>query len=108
VKPLRDWSAPRVVAVALAWLLGLPVLAAPAVFGAVGWLARTERERAGTAARDSIVPGLRVDYLQDSADLVISFASPGGMLLLGLLLLPPLALCLAWIVARRRHSDQPT
>ena len=105
MKPLRDWSAPRVVGVALAWLLGLPVLAAPAVFGAVGWLARTERERPVTAAGDSMAPGLRVEYRPpESGDLVISLASPGGMLLLGLLFLPPLALCLAWIVARRRRA----
>lgn len=108
MKPLREWSARRVGAVAIVWLLGLPTLAAPALFGAVGWLARAERERAVTAAQDSIVPGLRIDYApQQPGDFVISFANPGVMLMLGLLVLPPLALFLAWVVARGR-STQPT
>jgi hypothetical protein len=109
VKPLREWSGRRVVAVALAWLVGLPMLTAPAVFGGVAWLARAERERAITAVPDSLAPGLRVDYLPPQPSdfyLVTSFANPGVTLLLGLLLLPPLALCLTWLVVRRRRSDQ--
>lgn len=90
--------------VALTWVLGLPLLAAPAVFGAVGWLARTERESA-VATPDSVAPGLRVAYVPpDSPDALI--ANPGVMLALGFLLLPPLALCLTWIVARRRRPAQ--
>ena len=106
MKPLRQWSARRVGTVAIVWLIGLPTLAAPALFGAVGWLARAERERAVTAAQDSIVPGLRIDYLpQQPGDFVISLANPGVMLMLGVLLLPPLALWIAWIVARGRSAQ---
>jgi hypothetical protein len=109
MKPLRDWSGRRVVALAVAWVLGLPALVAPALFGAVGWLARTERERAITAIPDSLAPGLRVAYLPpEGGDFSISFVSPGVMLLLAFLLLPPLALCVAWVVARRRRSDRLT
>jgi hypothetical protein len=108
VKPLRDWSAARVLAVALAWLLGLPTLAAPAVFGAVGWLARAERERAVTAVRDSVAPGLRVAYLPpESGDFLMSIPGPGVALFLAFFLLPPLAFCLAWVVTRRRHPGRP-
>jgi hypothetical protein len=107
VKPLREWSGRRVVAVALAWLVGLPMLTAPAVFGGVAWLARAEREGAITAIPDSLAPGLRVDLPAQPSDFyfMTSFANPGVALLLGLLLLPPLALCLAWLVARHRRSD---
>jgi len=109
VKPLREWSGRRVVAVALAWLVGLPTLTAPAVFGGFAWLARAERERAITAIPDSLAPGLRVAYLPPQPSdfyLVTSFANPGVALLLALLLIPPLALCLTWLVARRRRSDR--
>ena len=106
--PLRDWPGRRVVAIALAWVLGLPLLAAPAVFGAVAWLARTERERAATAIPDSVAPGLRVTLPTEPADFLISAAGPGVILLLALLFVPPLALCLAWIVAQRRRSYQHT
>jgi hypothetical protein len=108
VKPLREWSGRRIGTVAVVWLIGLPTLAAPALFGAVGWLARAERERAVTAAQDSIIPGLRIAYAPPQpGDFVISLANPGVMLMLGLLVLPPLALCLAWMIARGR-STQPT
>jgi hypothetical protein len=109
VKPLREWSARRVLVVALVWLLGLPVLVAPGVFGAVGWLARAEREGAATAVPDSIAPGLRVAYSPPEAgDVLMSVAAPGVMILLALLLVPPVALCLAWIVTRRRRPRPAT
>ena len=108
MKPLREWSGRRVGTVAVVWLIGLPTLAAPATFGAVGWLARAERERGVTAAQDSIVPGLRVAYTPPQPhDFFIAFDNPGVMLMLGLLVLPPLALWVGWVVARGR-SAQPT
>jgi hypothetical protein len=108
VKPLRDWSGRRVVALALAWVIGLPLLAAPAMFGAVAWLARTERERAATAVPDSVAPGLRITLPPEPSDLLTSAAGPGVIVLLGVLFLPPLALCLAWIAAQRRDSYKRT
>jgi predicted outer membrane lipoprotein len=109
VRPLRDWPGRRVLAIALAWVLGLPLLAAPAVFGAVAWLARTERERAAPAIPDSVAPGLRITYLPpEPGDFLMSAAGPGVLLLLGVLLVPPLALCVAWIVAQRRRSGKRT
>jgi hypothetical protein len=107
VKSLREWSGRRVAAVALGWILGLPLLAAPALFGAVGWLARAERQRA-VVVPDSVAPGLRVDYgAAQSSDVLISFAGPGVILLLTLFLVPPLALSVTWLIARRSQSDQP-
>ncbi len=108
MKPLRDWSGRRVAAVALVWLLGLPTLVAPAVFGAVGWLARAERERDVAPVADSLAPALRGVLPPQADDFAIVFAGPGAMLLLGFFLLPPLVLVLAWIVARRRRSNQLT
>jgi hypothetical protein len=107
VKPLREWSGRRIIAVGLTWLLGLPVLVAPAVFGAVGWLARTERARGAAPIADSLAPGLRVDYAPMARDFSISLFAPETMLVLGLFVLPPIALVLAWMVARRRRSTQP-
>jgi hypothetical protein len=106
IKPFREWSGRRVVAVALVWAVGLPLLVAPAVFGAVGWLARTERERGAARIADSLAPGLRVDYAPQGGDFSMSFVGPEIMLLLGIFLLPPIALSVAWIVVRRRRFTE--
>jgi hypothetical protein len=89
--------------VALGWLAGVPLLAAPAIFGAVGWLARAERDRPISAA-DSLVPGLRVEYLPpQSSDFTLSLVGPELAVITALLLLPPAVLCFAWLAARRRR-----
>jgi hypothetical protein len=106
IKPLHEWSGRRVVAIALVWVVGLPLLVAPAVFGAVGWLARTERERGAARVADSLAPGLRVDYAPQVSDFSMSVVGTEIMLLVGMFLLPPIALCLAWIILRRRRVTQ--
>ena len=104
MKPLREWSARRMLILSLVWLVGLPILVSPALFGAVGWLARAERERGAAAAPDSLAPHLRVAYRPpESGDFPASFAGPGAALALGLFLLPPAALWLTWMVARKRR-----
>lgn len=104
LKPLREWSGRRLTAVALSWLVGIPLLAAPAIFGAVGWLARAERDRQVSAAADSVAPGLRVAYLPpQGSDFTISVMSSELGVTTLLFLLPPVALCLAWLAARRRR-----
>jgi hypothetical protein len=91
-----------VAVVSLVWLVGLPLLTAPALFGAAGWLARAERDR-GAAMHDSLgAPALR-GILPPQPDIVV--AGPVALIVLGLLLLPPLALWVAWAVARSRGED---
>ena len=101
--PLRDWSARRVTIVSLAWVIGLPLLMAPALFGAAGWLARAERDRSA-AVLDSVgAPALR-GVLPPDPELYIVVPGPAVAVFLGLLLVPPVALWIAWMV-RRRRSD---
>ena len=102
MKPLRDWSARRVAVVSLVWLVGLPLLMAPALFGAAGWLARAERDR-GAVMTDSVgAPALRGVVPREPDELYIVVPGPAVVVFLGLLLLPPVALSIAWMVARRR------
>jgi hypothetical protein len=103
VKPLRAWSARRVAIASLVWLVGLPLLTAPALFGAAGWLARAEMDRRATSADSVGAPALRgvLPPQPDDFDIV---AGPAAALVIGLLLLPPVALWMAWIVARRRGA----
>jgi hypothetical protein len=89
--------------VALGWLVGAPLLAAPAIFGAVAWLARAERDRQVAAAADSLAPGLRVDYLAAESDTYFVLASSDVLVILAIFLVPPAALCLAWLAGRRRR-----
>lgn len=101
VTPLRDWSARRVAIVSLAWLVGLPLLMAPALFGAAGWLARAERDRSA-ALLDSVgAPGLR-GILPPDPELSIVIPGPAVAVFLGLLLVPPVALWISRMVLRRR------
>ena len=102
LKPLHEWSGRRLTAVALGWLVGVPFLAAPATFGAVAWLARAERDRQ-RAATDTLAPGLRVDYPVSATDTYLVVASADLLLILAVFVLPPIALCLAWLAARRRR-----
>jgi hypothetical protein len=109
VKPLREWSARRLLIASVVWLVGLPILVSPALFGAVGWLARAERERGAAAAADSIAPALRVTYSPSQADdLFLVTNGPGPAVVLALFLLPPVALWLTWLIARRRRTEQLT
>jgi hypothetical protein len=109
VKPLREWSARRLLIASVVWLVGLPILVSPALFGAVGWLARAERERGAAAAADSNAPGLRVTYLPPRPDdFSLVTAGPGPALVFALFLLPPVALWITWMLARRRRSEQLT
>jgi hypothetical protein len=105
VKPLHEWSGRRLTAVALGWLFGIPTLAAPAIFGAVGWLARAERDRQVVAAGESVAPGLRLAPLPgEPGDFLLSVVGPELLMVVALFLLPPAALSLAWLAARRRRA----
>ena len=105
MKPLRAWSARRVAVVSLVWLVGLPLLMAPALFGAAGWLARAERDR-GAAVLDSVgAPALRGVLPPQTDGSYIVVPGPAVAVFLGLLILPPVALWVAWMVARRRRDE---
>jgi hypothetical protein len=102
LKPLHEWSGRRLTAVALAWLVGAPLLAAPAIFGAVGWLARAERDRQ-LPETDTLAPGLRIDYAVAGPDTHVVVANAELLVILAVFTLPPVVLCLAWLAARRRR-----
>ena len=87
----------------LVWLVGLPLLTAPAVFGAAGWLARAELDRRPPLADSVGAPGLRGVLPPQAEDFYIVIAGPALGVLTGLLLLPPVALWIAWMVVRRRR-----
>lgn len=105
MKPLRAWSARRVAIASLVWLVGLPLLTAPALFGAAGWLARAEADRDATLADSVGAPGLRGVLPPQSDDFDVVIAGPAFSVLMGLLLLPPVALWIAWMVVRRRGAS---
>jgi hypothetical protein len=89
----------------LVWLVGLPLLTAPALFGAAGWLARAEMDRGATSADTVGAPGLRGVLPPQPDDFDVLVAGPAGGVVIGLLLLPPVALWIAWMVARRRGAS---
>ena len=105
MKPLRAWSARRVAVASLVWLVGLPLLTAPALFGAAGWLARAELDRDAPLADSVGAPGLRGVLPPQPDDFDIVIAGPAGGVVVGLLLLPPVALWIAWMVVRRRGAN---